>query len=86
MRSAFDPPMFPGLPMQCEQPPAATDGEKAATQPPGAIPFNTGWLHTPVPLKWRPAVVLQLAVKDSPSLAVPIPWYAINHRQTFREY
>ena len=72
IRAAYANPVFPGQPMQRERPPAATDGEKTAPLPPGAIPLNTGWLHTPVPLKWRPAVILQLAVKNSPSLAVPI--------------
>ena len=68
LRSALAPPL--------RQPAAAVGGEGLI--PPGAVPFSTAWLHTPVPLRWRPALVLQMAVKDGPDLAVPIPWYAIN--------
>ena len=48
----------------------------------GSVPFSASWLHTPVPLKWRPALILQLAVGDGSHLAIPIPWYAINDTLT----
>ena len=44
----------------------------------GSVPYSASWLHHPVPLRWKPALILQLAVGDGSNLAVPIPWYAVN--------
>ena len=56
-----------------------TSVEKNKTEMPvGVIPVRTGWLNVPVPLKWRPAVIFQLDARNSASLMVPVPWYAIN--------
>ena len=44
----------------------------------GSVPFSASWLHHPVPLRWKPALILQMVVGNGSNLAVPIPWYAVN--------
>ena len=76
----YAPTMLPERSPPQGQRPAGVGGE--SVQLSGSVPFSASWLHTPVPLKWRPALILQLAVGDGSHLAIPIPWYAINNTLT----
>ena len=71
----YAPTMLPG-----RSPP---EGQRAAgVGVSGSVPYSASWLHTPVPLRWKPALILHLAVGDGSHLAVPIPWYAVNETMT----
>ena len=80
VRSVYAPTMLPERLPPMGQRPAGVGGERVQLS--GAVPFSASWLHTPVPLRWRPALILQLAIGDAPHLAIPIPWYAINNTPT----
>ena len=80
VRSVYAPTMLPERLSPMGQRPAGVGGERVQLS--GAVPFSASWLHTPVPLKWKPALILQLVVGDAPHLAIPIPWYAINNTPT----
>ena len=70
----YAPTMLPRSPPERQQ--AASVGVS------GSVPYSASWLHTPVPLRWKPALILQLAVGNGSNLAVPIPWYAVNETLT----
>ena len=69
-------------PITLERRAASTEtsvGEKLKTESPvGVVPVTVPWMNVPVPLKWHPALVLQVDMRDSTAVLVPVPHYAIN--------
>ena len=71
LRAGFASPIFPaGQPIRRERQVSSTSIETSVEKdktemPVGVIPVSTGWLNAPVPLKWHPAVILQLDARNS---------------------